>query len=231
MHFSILLLSRSRHEMLESLYYSIKNTCCLDNEIIVGLDEDDPQLDNYISKFSPLSEIRLDIRKRDSNLHNRMNSMIDLINGKYIFILNDDCLFIDKCWDLCAYTILNKFGDIVYGKTYDNSIDRISNDYAAFPIVSKIAAKKLGFIMDQTFGNHGADVMTYRIYADAKKIVDLPCVRIDHIFHNSHEALSKRQNDKTAVDMISRTFQNNFSINNLLTCDIQEKSNKIKNEN
>jgi hypothetical protein len=213
--------------MLESLYDSIKNTCCLDNEIIVGLDEDDPQLDNYISKFSPLPEIRLDIRKRDSNLHNRMNSMIDLINGKYIFILNDDCLFVDKSWDINAYTALSKFGEVVYGKTYDNSIDRISKDYAAFPIVSKVAAKKLGFIMDQTFGNHGADVMTYRIYAYANKVVDLPSVRIDHVFHNSHESLLKRQSDKTAVDMINRTFSQEFNINNLFNMDISEKARRL----
>jgi hypothetical protein len=134
----------------------------------------------------------------------------------------------DNSWDKYSIELLDYFGDVVYGKTYDNSIDRVSNTYAAFPIVSKTAAKKLGFIMDETFGNHGSDVMTYRVYEGANKIVDLPGVRIDHVLHNSEEALQDRKKDKTAVDMINRTFSDNkFSVQKLFNIDISRFSQRL----
>lgn len=226
--FSIVLMSRSRPEMMSRLYESIKAKSLLNNEIIIGLDNDDPLLSEYVRLFGDIDIVKLDIRNRDKNLHVRINDMLDLVSGNYIFVLNDDCELYSYGWDLAAIPTLDQKGDIVYGRTYDNSIDRISDEYSAFPIVSKIAAQKLGFIMDDTFGNHGSDVVTYRIYHAANAVVDLPCVLIDHILHNSDEALIRRQHDKTAVDMINRTFENGFNIGHLFQLDITEKANRLK---
>ena len=227
--FSIVLVSRARPDMLKSLVESLRISSVIDYEVIVGIDDDDPYLDQYLSLFS-LYDIKYECKKRIDNLHVRINSLIDLVDGKYIFVLNDDCLLKNFKWDADAVEVLDAFGDIVYGRTYDNSIDRVSQEYAAFPIISKNAALKLGFIMDETFGNHGADVITYRIYENAKKVVDLPMVLIDHVFHNSHQALIDRQLDKTAMDMIKRTVDNGFNVNNLFEIDITEKSKRVINE-
>lgn len=226
--FSIVLMSRSRPGMMFDLYNSIKSNSLLNNEVIIGLDNDDPSLPEYVRLFGGVDSVKLDIRDRDKNLHVRINNMISLVDGKYIFVLNDDCTIYSKGWDSSALEFLNDHGDIVYGRTYDDSIDRVTNTYAAFPIVSKIAAQRLGFIMDDTFGNHGSDVITYRIYNEANAVVDLKCVLISHIFHNSHEALNKRQQDKTAVDMISRTFENGFDVRQLFELDVKEKANRLK---
>jgi glycosyltransferase involved in cell wall biosynthesis len=227
-YFSIVLVSRSRPAMMLDLYRSIKNTSKFHNEILIGLDSDDDYLDNYIDIFSGIENVRLFIEERNSNLHIRINQLLPYVKGKYIFVLNDDCKLIDGSWDKDSIELLDGFGDIVYGRTYDNSIDRVSNTYAAFPIVSNIAANKLGFIMDETFGNHGSDVMTYRIYEGANKIVDLPRVRIDHVLHNSVNALQDRKRDKTASDMINRTFSDDkFSVNSLFSVDISKKSDLL----
>lgn len=227
--FSIVLVSRSRPLMMLDLYRSIKNTSKLDNEILIGLDNDDDYLDDYVKIFSEIENVKLFIEERNSNLHTRINQLLPYVKGKYIFVLNDDCKLIDDSWDEDSIELLDAFGDVVYGKTYDNSIDRVSNTYSAFPIVSNIAANKLGFIMDETFGNHGSDVMTYRIYEGANKIVDLPGVRIDHVLHNSLDALQYRKRDKTAVDMINRTFSDyNFSVNSLFSIDVSKKSEMLR---
>lgn len=227
--FSIVLVSRSRPLMMLDLYKSIKNTSKLDNEILIGLDNDDDRLNDYIKIFSEIENVQLFIEERNSNLHTRINQLLPHVKGKYIFVLNDDCKLIENSWDKYSIELLDSFGDIVYGKTYDNSIDRVSNTYAAFPIVSKTAAKKLGFIMDETFGNHGSDVMTYRVYEGANKIVDLPGVRIDHVLHNSVDALQDRKRDKTAVDMINRTFSDDkFSVDSLFSIDTSKKSEMLK---
>jgi|TARA_R110000744_G_scaffold190_7_gene742 hypothetical protein len=210
------------------LYRSIENTSTLNNEILIGLDNDDGNLHKYVDIFSDIDNVKLFIEDRNTNLHTRINQLLPHVKGKYIFVLNDDCKLMDNSWDKYSIELLDYFGDVVYGKTYDNSIDRVSNTYAAFPIVSKTAAKKLGFIMDETFGNHGSDVMTYRVYEGANKIVDLPGVRIDHVLHNSEEALQDRKKDKTAVDMINRTFSDNkFSVQKLFNIDISRFSQRL----
>lgn len=220
-------MSRSRHAMFSSLCESIKNTTSLDYEIIAGLDLDDPDLLRYINISKTINNCHLNIDNRNSNLHVRMNKMLNEVNGKYIFVLNDDCVLTTKNWDEKASLILDNFGDVVYGRTLDNSIDRVDPTYAAFPIVSTIAAKKLGLIMDDTYGNHGADVMTYRIYKEANKVVNLDCVTIDHIFHNSIESLSLRQQDKTATDMIQRTFSKNFNVSDLFSSPVSDRALKL----
>lgn len=220
-------MSRSRPQMFDSLCRSIANTCTLDYEIHVGLDSDDPTLIEYNDIISNNTKCKAYIETRHSNLHVRLNSMLETISGRYIFGLNDDCLLTHNGWDKEAVDLLDDAGDIVYGRTYDNSIDRINNQYAAFPIVSKVAAKKLGFIIDDSYGNHGADVITYRIYQGAGKVVDLKCVQIDHLFHNSVISLEHRMSDQTAVEMIQRTMQGGFNINNLFTIDLSDKINKL----
>jgi hypothetical protein len=200
----------------------------LNYEIIVGLDNDDIHLNDYIDIAGHTKNCILDIQDRNSNLHIRMNSILNKVNGKYIFVLNDDCLLTTYLWDKQAYDILDNFGDIVYGRTKDNSIDRVSDTYAAFPIISTKAAKKLGFIMDNTYGNHGADVITYRIYEQANKVIDLSCVTIDHIYHNSIDGLRMRQNDTTATEMINRTINDGFNINHLFTVSITDKSMRLE---
>ncbi len=227
-YFSLVLMSRSRPSLFRSLCRSIENTAFLNYEIIVGLDNDDINLNDYLDIAAHTKNCILDIQDRNSNLHIRMNSMLNKVNGKYIFVLNDDCLLTNYSWDKQACDILDSFGDIVYGRTRDNSIDRVSDTYAAFPIVSTKAAKQLGFIMDNTYGNHGSDVVTYRIYDEANKVVDLHCVTIDHIYHNSVDALRMRQNDRTATEMINRTINDGFNVNNLFTISVTDKAMRIK---
>lgn len=227
--FSIVLVSRSRPKMMKDLYRSIVKTSLMDNEVLIGLDYDDFKLKEYKSLES-YDNVTLDVDFRNRNLHRRINQLLGKTKGRYIFVLNDDCLLVEKGWDRAAYDILDNFGNIVYGRTYDNSIDRVDDKYAAFPIVSRDAANRLGFIMDESFGNHGSDVVTYRIYEKAKKVVDLKCVQIDHIFHNSEQALSNRSNDSTAVEMVERTFSSGFSVGMLFNKDVTLDAEKLKNE-
>lgn len=213
--------------MLLDLYSSLERTTTGSYEMLVGLDSDDPYFEEYYVRFQSIERVRLFVNERDENLHKRINELLPECRGDYLFVLNDDCRLMSNGWDKTASALLGA-GDVVYGRTYDNSIDRVTQDYAAFPIVSKVAANKLGFIMDETFGNHGSDVITYRIYEQAGKVMDLPCVQIDHVFHNSHEGMQARSQDQTAVEMFNRTIEDRrFSVQNLFTLDVTEKANRL----
>ena len=225
--FTIVLVSRSRPKMLHDLYRSVRDTSWLDNDMIVGLDLDDPLLPGYFDLFRDIESVTFVVSKRLDNLHVRINALLPTIISRYILVLNDDCLLTRDGWDRYAVEILDNFGPVVYGRTNDNSIDKVGQ-YASFPIVSKAAAHMLGFIMDDTFGNHGSDVITYRIYQEAGKVVDLQDVKIDHVFHNSVESLLTRSTEKTAVDMANRTYADeNFSVLNLFNRDVSGKSDLL----
>jgi glycosyltransferase involved in cell wall biosynthesis len=221
--FSIILVSRNREELLDNLIDSIWETSYYENEVIVGCDSDadcykDLRLKNKDRPVTILSSQRM------YNLHTHINKIAKIANGEYFFVVNDDCVLDNNEWDKMACEVLT---DKCYGRTYDDSIDRVSQDYAAFPIVSRKCYEKLGFLMDETYGNHGSDVVTYRIYKEAGLIVDLPMVTLRHVYHNSDQALRDRQYDVTATDMISRTFENGFNPSDLFTCDISEKASKL----
>jgi hypothetical protein len=222
---SILLLSRKRELMLEECIDSIFKTSSTEVEIFVGCDtDDDTDYKRLHNKYSEKNVTFIYQQRGFFSIPKYLNKMAKLTKGSSIFVLNDDCIMEDTDWDL---QIIDKLGDgsiPLYGKTYDDSIDRISDDYAAFPIITRSAYDKLGFFMDDSLDNHGADVITYRIYKSAKKVVDLNKVRIKHIYHNSNEALAKRQNDLTATEMINRTFSKPFSVELMLTLDISEKA-------
>jgi glycosyltransferase involved in cell wall biosynthesis len=223
MNISVVLVSRGRPEMLEKLYLSLVDTCELPFELIVGCDSDDISLGEYFNLLSSYDNIKFVVDKRSDNLHTKMNNMLPLVQGEHILVMNDDCLLTNKGWDRLAKEKMSG-PENLYGRTHDNSIDRVSQDYAAFPLIKTEAARKLGLIMDARFGNHGSDVVTYRIYSHTRQVVDLPEVKIDHTFHNSQQGLEKRKGDKTANEMIGRTFSDpKFSVNELFNCNVMNE--------
>lgn len=227
MDFSIILLSRKRPRLLRNLLNSIQKTCKTEFEVLAGCDLDDSetQQSKYLFEYQ---FAKLYFSARNPNLHTYINFLASESKGKYLFVLNDDCLLLNDGWDSIAKARMDAFGEIVYGCTNDDSIDKIGlKDYASFPIVSRPAYNRLGFFMDETFGNHGADVVTYRIYRDAGKICHLPEVRINHGFHCTPDALNARLKDETASQMIQRSLAGGLDINKLLTCDIKDKVNKL----
>lgn len=220
--FCILLLSRNRPILLEQLLDSIISTSKSNFEVIVGCDLCGNPYSHLHSKYKN-NNITFYYKQRDKNLHVFLNKLAEVSKAKYYFILNDDCILTNNEWDIKALELLN---DYCYGRTHDDSIDKVGQ-YASFPIISRQSYLDLGFVMDDTFGNHGGDVMTYRIYKEAGLVVDLPCVRVSHLYHNSAESLVKRVEDKTATDMIQRTYNEDFSIQKLFTCDISQKVAKL----
>lgn len=223
MKFSIILMSRNRELLLNNLLKSIEMTSFYDNEVFVGCDLDVTPYSNTHSNFSK-SNVTFVYSQRNANLHHSMNRIAKMTTGDFLFILNDDCVLTELNWDLNASKLLNPMS---YGKTYDDSIDRVASDYAAFPIIGREAYNRLGFVMDESFGNHGTDVIMHRIFNSAGLVVDLPCVKIKHTLHNSNEALTLRKFDSTAVEMIGRTMSAGFDVRSLYEHDITEQVRKL----
>lgn len=229
--FSIIFLSRSRVRMLSSLLVSIERTTRLPYEVIVGIDDDD---DDTITASKVLStpNVRFVVKRRSPNLHTFLNSLAKETKGNYIFGLNDDCELVNNGWDVESKKILDNQGPIWYGITQDNSIDKVSHgEYASFPVLSREAYNRLGCFIPEDLGNHGGDVILYRIFSEAsiayhkQMICQLP-IQIRHIYHENIAMLNARLHESTAKEMIDRTMQEN-KLNSLFTINLTHYVKKM----
>ncbi|MFI5405002.1 MAG: glycosyltransferase family 2 protein, partial [Nitrososphaerales archaeon] len=177
---SLILVSRGRLELLRNLLNSVRATTVLPFEVFVGCDEDDfsyLEVQDLLKQDYPF--LTLVFRPRRENLHEYMTELAHMSSGTLLFVLNDDCVLTNTGWDRLAKARLEAFGDVVMGQTNDDSIDKCG-DYASFPIISRKAFNKLGFLLEESCGNHGADIITTRIYREAGKLIRLPEVEISH---------------------------------------------------
>lgn len=219
MDFSIVLNSRGRPHLLIDLLNSIFTGAASSNstQVIVGIDNDDiqtlqsvPLIRATLADFQ--DNIIIEVGDRPTNLHVAINKLSKKATGKYIFILNDDVLFLTKGWDeKISIQIEDKLKEchdrILYAAVNDSSIDKANHqNYASFPIITKEAADCMGSIMHENFVGLGGDVCLYRIFEQIDRVLFVKGVHLDHIFHSSLERVVNP--DKTAADMRQNTREN-----------------------
>jgi len=225
--FTIILNSRGRFLYLENLLNSIKNTTSnlSDIEVLISCDSDDDSTGVFWqNNYSQWPWASCEFIDRERNLHIRLNNLALRAQGKYIFVLNDDCELLNKDWDKKAYETLESIEDnIVYGRTQDTSCDKVQGgEYASFPIISKKAVDVLGFFMHQRFPGLGADVGIYRVYKAIDRVLDVD-VAVNHLLHNTVQDVLNP--DKTATEMRQITYANP---GNIWTFDITNDVEKLR---
>lgn len=215
--FSLMVNSRNRPQHLEKLLDSIVETTndLSSIEVIIKLDKCDPTLLQSLEVLNKYSFSNYLVSPRPDNQSISLAKISGLAIGYYLFVLNDDVLFMSKHWDTLAYDALsdyhNKFPDgIVYGHTHDLSIDKDESiEYAAFPIISKTAFEVLGFFAPTEIYGLGGDVATYEIYKKVGRVLPLKNIILKHTLHQTKEQVMNP--DQTAYEMRVRTYNNRQS--------------------
>lgn len=229
MKFSLLLNSRQRVQLLFELFNNIVEVTqnLEDIEVIVNFDSDDYDSLCFMADLArvdhPINQVlQFEFKYRDMLLTTNFNRMARRSTGEFLIVMNDDARIETKNWDALCYPILKNFGSAVYGRTTCNSVDHHPTlKYASFPIISKTGCEALGFFLPEELHSLGADVLIYRIYDEAKKVVDVPL----HIRHITHETLEKVfQPDQTGAEI--RAISNEQYA---FTSDITEYVERLKN--
>ena len=201
MNISILCPTRQRpiqfQMMMDSLFEHTINK--QDIEIHVTIDNDDNVAMEAFEKVQnkyPKENIILHRRKRGNSLVSHyFNWMCQFAKGKYILLINDDCLFRTYAWDFGVYNRLEEFlkdkpDGIVLGTIRDNLIyeeNRQIEPYliGIFPLLSKKAYEVMGYFLDPHYFSSTSDWDICRLYGSIGRQVDLR--NICFIEHNPPE--------------------------------------------
>ena len=223
--FSIVLNSRNRPKLLDGLLYSILiSTQKIDNlEVLIRFDDDDPSLNLNKSIVSKYSFVKPFFGNHITSGSVSLNILAHKSVGKYIWVLNDDCVIQTKYWDYHTYELLKGHNkDICYIHTRDNSCDKLNHKkYSSFPMISRQALNKLGYFINERFVGLGGDVHLYRVFESANMVVHSN-INIDHVMHRTPRDVSSP--DQTAVEMRQNT-RDHFI--NCWSCDITEDVKRL----
>ena len=228
---SILIPTRERVLKFERFLNSIvKNTLKLERcEILVLIDNDDPELNKYLDLVSKFRKKNLEINVYHENLstHAKRNNFLAKHSlGEILFPANDDMIFITKSWD--------KFLDIEFSKNlkkkpfclWVNSGNKYPYLFCHFPIVNRKWYKSLGYVGCELFNFWYLDTW----------ICDL--AKRSKLFIYSNKIKFIEYNAQANIDELDNTYLRNIADNKMeKDIEIWEKSisqriieaNKLKN--
>ncbi len=196
MNFSIILASRERVHLLDSLLNSIvtttgdKNNC----EVICVIDNDDRVTRRFLERFQNICPFARFITKdRAHNLNEEYLNWAwrNFATGENIIVVNDDVIFKTPNWDHLAMAHLSRYlsdkpDGIAYGWIQDGLTGRAGNlNYCCFPLITKRAADVVGFVMPPDFPGWGADIGVYRIYSAINRVCEIQGMHLEHISHHT----------------------------------------------
>jgi hypothetical protein len=236
MNFSIILNTRGRVEQLkrfiQALDFSTSNI--FDVEVVIRCDIDDLPTTTYLNNINQQSPLGYNVIAgvRPFSLNASINELAAAAKGKYIFVLNDDAEVHTPDWDQVALNYFDEYkskhnikDDILYGLTSDTSADKpVGKTYASFPIISRQAVQALGYFMDPRFVGLGGDSGIYRVYQAIDRVVEMPNLIVDHVFHDT--IFKVMAPDRTAAEMRANTYANPIDP---FTIDITDSVQRLKN--
>jgi len=212
MDFSIILNSRGRpgtlFGLLESIFFRAEDSAS--TQVLIRVDNDDIRTLQTIPLIkSSFDNVIIEGGERPNNLHDSINDLAQKASGKYVFVVNDDVVFLTDDWDVkISKKIeekLEQYEDrILYVGVSDTSVDKANHQkYASFPILTKEAVDSLGYFMSNYFVGLGGDVHLYRVFEKIERILLIEDVKLDHLFHSTIEKIINP--DQTAFEMRQNT--------------------------
>lgn len=196
---SLLIPTRNRPDYLTQLCESIQRT--VDDisriEVLIGTDSD---CKHVIDKEFPF--VTIYYRERVNNVQSYFNWLGKMANGNLLWVLNDDIKILTLGWD---EILTNKMhvDRPCYGLTHPVRFEGIT--FSEFPVISKIGANRLGYVMPEAYCGWAADNCIGRIYNNARVVIDCREISIAHL----------HAQDETHIHMVSMSKEPLISVNEI----------------
>ena len=205
--FSLLCPTRSRDVERDRLLMSLRNNTSNKDEIeiLFAIDRDDHHTQEKLEETKtvfPDLNIKVFVRNRSVFINrDYYNWLAGFAEGDFYWVIGDDLVFAFNGWDVY---IKNRIEDYLKDKH-----DRIAcigardntpppgtlPSFPCFPMVTKEAAKALGFVLHPNIPTWGADYVLYCLYKEVPRLLVID----EHIFLN-HISYHTRKVEADAIN-------------------------------
>ena len=198
---SLLCPSRGRPNDMERLIKSVAATATEPSrvEIMLYVDDDDPEKINYLVSHKNLSTdpkvgrlLNVDLLVDEPLTTPLINYILaDRAQGDILVITNDDQIFVDNNWDVRIDEEAAKFPDDIYCMWFNDG--RYQEKICTFPILSRKWVDTLGYIEPFLFEHFNCDLWTWQIGQMIDRLHYIPDILVEHL----HPDTGKAEADET----------------------------------
>lgn len=226
--FSLICPTKERPSPLQRLIQSIQDTTFNKNniELILIIDDNDTITLNFIpSLLNSFKNLNIKYFTRTSSImlnQDYYNFGASQSEGKYIWIIGDDVIFLVSNWDEIVYNKIESYLSDKPDKIVCAGIKDTTPKpkpslpmFPCFPLVSRIAFEQMGFVLHPFIPTWGADYLIYLLYTGAGRYLEI--ADRDYLHHISVHTKTAPK-DNTAVQ-VERTF-NQLKMNDLHNIDL-----------
>jgi hypothetical protein len=204
--FSLMTPTRGRPKQLRDMAESARATARKPIEIVVRLDDDDPDLPEIL-KVTKDCEIAVVIGTRNIIHSARWDTCLPLCTGELLFHVNDDVIFRTEGWDEMVEAEFEKYPDkilMVHGNDwgFENSAPGVGREkFGCHPIVHRRWVEILGYFAPPYFDGDGPDTWINDLANRINRRVYLPFI-VEHMHYifgraepdaNMNERLARQQ--------------------------------------
>ncbi len=221
-YFTIVCPTKSRTDMLKDTMKSIRDTAAdFDNfEIIVVGNYEDMETQNALSSWwndFRTMDASFILRDEGQNLSDDYYNWVFFDKapikprGRVFWIIGNDVIFLTDGWDEIAKReieeyLSNKPDRILYTFPEDISKNKpkLGYEWGWFPMITREAAKTVGFFMPKEYPSWGADTVLARLYNNPKVNRSLKLsIKLDHISYHAYNM----EKDDIGLSMQNRFLQ------------------------
>jgi len=168
-------------------------------EILLYVDDDDPEKINYLVNHKNLSVdpavgqlLNVDLLVDEPLTTPLINNILaDRAQGDILIITNDDQIFVDKNWDVRIDQEAARYPDDIYCMWFNDG--RYQEKICTFPILSRKWVDTLGYIEPFLFEHFNCDLWTWQIGQMIDRLHYIPDILVEHL----HPDTGKAEADET----------------------------------
>lgn len=191
-HFSLLLPTRGRPDLLDRFLESVLKTAAFPEkiEIVIVTDEDDITMKGYTFPQLNIKSVEFVSGKNMGELN---QAAFEASTGQYVFLVNDDIIVQTPRWDERIMEVVRRYPDGLFLVHVNDLL--FQEHLCTFPLVSRTFCEIAGGICPDEYYRHRIDDHIYNVfnmlaYLGHKRILYLP----DVVFEHDHYTLDDQGN-------------------------------------
>jgi len=177
--------TRGRPKYARDMAESCINLASGDVRVVLGVDLDDPCLEEY----HKIDCVDLDVAVNAGGCVSVTNRLANNTDGSHVQFMGDDCLMVTEGWDkMLSVATYDDNMCVIYAKTLERSLRRLPYH----PMLTREWIDAAGWFAPTNLRHYGMDTLIYRLAQDLGRVVWVDDVVINHRhYRRNNEGIPK----------------------------------------